>query len=249
MAVAAGVVLCASMVPSTADAATSGVPMTCGMVVTDDAMIYLQKDLHCTDFAVRATGVFPDGNLAPRVIVDLRGHTLSGPGSGSGITAFGNTITAASLEVKNGRIQGWDVGVGGDSVTSVKNVVLTKNRVGFFCNGTCSAEASLFSKNTEEGFFAGGESEATVTRSFFYKNKTGAVVLSLPFSLHVSKSVFLANETGVAGYSGASLSVSRSTFIKNRTGVLYQVVDEAQCVALYKNRFVRNGVNVNGPAC
>jgi hypothetical protein len=253
MTVAAGIVLSVSMVPAAPATAVSGVPITCGMVVDHAATVYLTKDLRCTGFGVVATGNQDAEDYSPHIVVDLRGHTLFGPGSGSpsiyGITAFGHTIFSPTIEVKNGRIEGWDIGVGGDSITSVKNVVLARNRVGFFCNGSCSAERSVFTRNTDYGFGAGGEATATVTASLFTHNKVGAVVGSIPFSLKISKITFLANEIGVAGYSGATLSVSHSAVIRNRTGVLYQGIDDGQCVNLTRDIFHRNGVNVNGLAC
>jgi hypothetical protein len=162
------------MIPATTAEAATTVPLTCGMVVKADATVVLKKDLHCTtSFAVRVGGVPFEDPSSPHVVIDLRGHTLSGPGSGSGIYASGGTIIWSTLEVKNGRLQGWDTAVSGDATTSVRNVVLTKNRVGFFCNQTCTVDRSSFSRNTEYGFI-GYEIGATINRSTFDRNKTGA---------------------------------------------------------------------------
>ncbi|HEY3338482.1 MAG TPA: right-handed parallel beta-helix repeat-containing protein [Propionicimonas sp.] len=247
-AAVAGVVLCASLVPSPADAAPSGIPLRCGMVLTTDATLYLKKDLHCSGFGVSVPGIVGESPY-PHVVVDLRGHTLFGPGSADGITAFGNSMTWPELEVRNGRLQGWAIAVGGDGVTSIKNVVVSRNRIGFFCGRGCSVSRSVFRDNTEAGFFGTGESEAAVTSSFFHRNKVGASVWSIPGTLRVSKSIFQANETGVAGYQGSTLVVSGNLFVRNHTAVLYEGLVSEQCATVTGNAFRRNGVDVNGLVC
>ncbi len=247
MAIAAGVVLCASLVPTTTEAAETGIPLTCGMAIDGDAAIYLNNNLRCPDFAVRIEGIFPDGNLSPHVTVDLRGHTLTGSGSSDGIVALGDPFTAPDLEVKNGQLDGWDVAIFGSWDTSVRNVALTRNRVAVLCNNTCTVERSYFGRNSESGF-SGGEAIARISKSIFYRNAIGARVFNLS-GLTVSSSVFVANGTGVAGYPQSLLSVSRSTFIKNETAVSYATGDTNGCASLTKNRFVRNVVKVNGPIC
>src|SRR5215207_8215231 len=65
------------------------IPITCGMVVEQDAYLYLQDDLTCaTQFGISVTRV----DEAPQVTIDLRGHTLRGPGSGYAI----RSVTSAA---------------------------------------------------------------------------------------------------------------------------------------------------------
>ena len=74
-----------------AQAAVPRLAITCGMVVTQDAHLYLRKDLHCPDFGVRVQWGNPDlPDPIPDVTVNLKGHTLRGSGVSSGITAFAN---------------------------------------------------------------------------------------------------------------------------------------------------------------
>ena len=131
-----------------------------------------------------------------------------------------------------------------------KNVMLVDNRYGFFCGGfDCLADHTHFERNTVTGFNVGGDAGGTVTNSTFVKNAVGAAV-GFIFSLRIDRSAFLKNDIGVLA-NGAQVTVSRSLFVKNWTAV--RVVapegDDYACARLQRDRFIRNGVNLDGPRC
>ena len=115
--------------PVPADAAPPGVPITCGMVVQQDAQLYLARNLSCTtDFGVRVSQEQSEPGPVPHVQIDLRGHTLSGPGTGIAIANFGYP-GASYLQVRNGHVKGWRIGVAGDTEVRARNVAFVNNRV------------------------------------------------------------------------------------------------------------------------
>ena len=137
--------------------------------------LYLPKDLYCRDFGVSVLFDNADGGPTPHVIVDLNGHTLYGSGQGRGVTAFAYPGTAY-LQVLNGRVENFEIGVGGDNDTRISNVKLVGNHTGFFCNGGCWADQSYFKNNSVVGMGVGAEAYASVKHSTFSGNKKGAFV-------------------------------------------------------------------------
>jgi hypothetical protein len=223
-------------------------PITCGMVLMEDAHLYLANDLSCPDFGVRITQEESGPGPVPHVVVDLRKHTLTGPGHSHGITAFGFP-GSATVQVRNGRLTGWEIAVAGDTDTRIRNVALVGNQTGFFCNGNCYLDRSYFGRNSIAGLTVGGEGGAIVTRSTFVNNPIGARVRYI-WSLDISDSVFLNNKVGVEG-DDARVTVSRSVFARNGVGVLVTapVTDAYPCAALSGDFFLRNGYNLVGPRC
>jgi len=126
---------CSAVPASPATAAPTGTPMSCGMVVREDVTLYLTKDLHCATFVVATASPYEEGTTAVHIVLNLRGHTLFGPGSGRGVSAIGSTFKPPTLEVNDGRLTGWDEAISGDGLTRLRNVVLSRNRIGFGCDG------------------------------------------------------------------------------------------------------------------
>lgn len=243
----AGLVLLTWLVPTAS--AAPGTPITCGMVVSRDAVLYLAEDLICPDFGVQVFQDLGEGIPGPKVLVDLRGHSLSGLGTGRGITAFTTDQGVAFLEVINGRLQNWDVAVGGDHETHTRNVALIGNRVGFFCARMCVADRTYFRRNSDAGFFVGSEGSGTVTGSSFVENAIGASV-GVFSGLSINGSRFFNNAVGVFA-NGTQVSISNSLFVKNDTAIRVVATfdDDVACADLHKVVFVRNRVRLDGPQC
>jgi len=243
---------CSAVPASPATAAPTGTPMSCGMVVREDVTLYLTKDLHCATFVVATASPYEEGTTAVHIVLNLRGHTLFGPGSGRGVSAIGSTFKPPTLEVNDGRLTGWDEAISGDGLTRLRNVVLSRNRIGFGCDGTCIVDNSVFDGNTEYGLYGYQDCVATITNSIFRRNGIGASVSRGLSFLNIADSMFVANGIGAAGRVDTHLSVARSLFVRNRTAISY--VDDwddgvVQCARLEDNTFVRNGVDVSGSAC
>lgn len=238
-----------------AQAAVPWVPLTCGMVIQEDANVYLAEDLTCPDFGVRVQyDHAADVPATPHVLVDLRGHTLRGPGTdgpqgtGGGITAFSVGLDPSSVQVANGRLENWRIAVGGDGTFRTNKLALVGNRWAFFCSGSCAANRTYFGRS-DVGFNVGADAGGRVTRSTFAHNKVGASVSGIWF-LSVESSRFLANDVGVLA-NFAQVSVAKSLFVKNKAAIRVTSLDgdDSQCADLTKVRFVKNGVNVDGALC
>ena len=246
VSILAGLALLTVVAPQ-ARAAVPKIPITCGMVVQQDAVLYLKKNLHCPDFGIRVVQEPGVPGPGPHVVVDLRGHTLSGSGTAAGIAA-NNAGGSDFITVINGRLSNWDTAISGDWDTRTRRVSLVGNRVGFFCSGICVVDRTAFRNNTGTGLFVGGEASATVTRSRFRNNAVGASVL-YPWSLSVDRSTFVKNVVGLLD-DGSQVPVSRSLFVKNQTAILVDDSDGlGACVDLHKVVFVKNGISVDGPVC
>ena len=233
--------------PATAD--TPRVRLVCGMVISQDASIYLAHDLTCPDFGVRVEQDHSGEIPPPNVRIDLRGHTLRGPGTGYGIAAFSGGLDVTHVAVVNGRLENWDSAVGGDYEFRTRNVALVRNRIGFACGGFgCAADRTRFQGNTDAGFFVYADAAGTVTRSTFVRNAVGARVQYIS-GLTIDHSTFSRNDVGVLA-DDAQVTVSRSLFVRNATAVkVIPYDDERPCARLERDRFIRNGVNLDGPRC
>lgn len=246
LAVIAGVGLLAVPTPP-AQAAPPRIPITCGMVVQQDAELYLEADLHCPDFGIRVVQPPGEPGPGPSVVVDLRGHTLRGSGTGDGISA-NNAGGSDFIRVRNGQLRNWDEAVSGDWDTHIRDVALVGNRVGFFCEGSCIADRTLFKGNTGTGLFVGFAADATVTHSTLLRNAVGASV-GFPWHLSITTSRFIRNDVGVLGVD-SRVPIFRSLFVRNATAIR---IDDSGglggCADLDRVRFVRNGVRVDGPIC
>lgn len=239
-----------TVVAPPSQASPRGIPLTCGMVITQDANVYLPHNLTCPDFAVRVEQDHSGDVPPPRVRIDLRGHTLRGPGTtADGIVAFSGGTDVTHVEVVNGRLTNWRMAVGGDYEFRTTNVSLMGNFIGFACGGYfCSADRTLFKGNAFGGFIVYADASGKVTRSTFVGNALGARVIFLS-GLTIERSLFTRNDTGVMA-DNARVAVSRSLFVRNATAVkVINYDDDRPCADLQRDRFIRNGTNLDGPRC
>ncbi len=178
-------------VPTVADAATRVAVASCGAVLTTDA--YLTTDLTCPG---------PNGlSIGENITLDLRHHTLTGPGSGGvGI----GILDGFSVQLSNGTVRKWGTGIGfietGDSPASGSATV---SGVSFISNGTGAA--------------GGVSSTLAFTRTRFVNNETGMAGRWMG-SATVSNSIFRGNQSG-ASVDDSALTLTNSIVDRNETGV------------------------------
>jgi len=167
----------------------------CGSTLTRDTV--LVRDLTCTG----------DGlTLAPGVSLDLRGHTLAGSGSGTGI----RVPAPGTNRVGHGTVRGWYAGIRnleeGEWVDAgpllVDKVTFRDNDWAVDASG--QSGTGLYRKPT------------TVTRSRFVGNDVG-VVAAWFSTVTVDRSWFTGNR--IAVWSNAEATVRRSTFTRNETAI------------------------------
>lgn len=152
----------------------------CGDVLTSDAR--LTRTLRCT--------TSPGLTLAPGVSLDLGGHSLVGPGTGTGIV----TDPQAPTTLRNGAVRGWREGVLRDDEPGTTLVV----------------EDMVFRENVF-ALLSGNGADLDVRRSRFVDN--GHAISTFYANATVSDSTFLRNESAVS--SNAIMTVAQSRFVDN----------------------------------
>lgn len=191
--------------------------ISCGQVITEDSA-YLARDLSCT-----AGFVIPRfSDRSNKVTIDLRGHRLSGRGTGTAFTVGGDPPFFDSLIVRNGRVDHW--GKAFEAVFSnltVTKVQIDRNNLGIYCGGgNCAVRDSLI-KNNVVG--------TTANNSYYF----------------FARNVFLGNGIGsrASGPAVAGATYTYNVFTNNRVGVR---VAPHGSVQLTRNAFTRNGIGVQG---
>ena len=216
-------------------------PLVCGSTVTVSSS--LTTDLTCT-------GPAPALTLGAGVTLNLKGHTVSGPGTGVAILVPQD----GDVVIRNGTLTGWGAGVDtGGPVDEPRSGTVAVDRVTVTDSGT-GVDAS------GELPFSGGKA-TTVTRSHFERVGTG-VNASWFADVWVSASTFtdstmgLRVDTSVADVSGSRFAgngtaiaategevhVHGSTLADNTTGIQLYFMGAATADA---STFRGNGVAVN----
>ena len=115
----------------------------CGDTITQDTT--LDSDLVCAGdgLVVDAGGILDGGEVA----LDLAGHSITGSGTGIGISPAGGSV----VEVRGGAVRGFDYAVFSDGPDAliVREMVIERNGVGAQCNFTdeCRVLDSVFRFN------------------------------------------------------------------------------------------------------
>ena len=215
---ALGATLLLGLLAPPVEAAVPRIPITCGMVVIQDAYLYLEQDLDCS------TSVGVDVALRPRA----RGHSAGHRGPqgtyapwarrgawGHGVQLPGRVRIASACSTGRSKTGGWASAV--TTNTRATNLRLVGNRYGFFCNGNCTADRIAF-EGSDTGMNVGAEAFGVVRWSTFSGNQTGASVYDLS-GLRIQRSKFVRNDVGVLSI-GARVKVSFSGFRRNGTAIL-----------------------------
>lgn len=225
----AALVTAATLQPGVAAAAVDTV--ACGDTLTTDTV--LTRDLTC------AGG---DGlTLLGGVTLDLGGHTLTGPGAGSGTAVRVDPETESAITVHNGAIEHWGQGLSADAVLSadVERVRFAHlgNALSTFL-GTLTIDASRFvdigvavgvsegeavitdSEFVDNGravsYWSSGTASVTVDGSSFVRN--GVALECDDSGLRVTDSVFRSNDSAVRA-TWCGVDVAGSTFARNDEGI------------------------------
>lgn len=200
-----------------ASASPAGGP-ACGDTLTVDTV--LTADLTCTGPGLR---------LGPGVTLDLRGHTLRGPGTGVGV----EVASTGAAVVRGGTIAGWEAGVRTYGVEETDTGPLTVDRVRLRDNRT-GVDAS---GESPSGRFA---KPTTVRGSTFTGNGTGAEA-AWSGRLVVERSTFADNRDALWVDAGSG-TVTDTRFVRNERAVLV-----AEGVAeVRRTTFLGNGTGVAG---
>lgn len=213
-----------------AAASGSAVPVRCGDTVTTSA--YLAEDLLCGD----GQGI----TLAGSVTLDLRGHTLAGPGRDG--TGVGVTFDSAvhRVTVRGGTIRDWpeamrSTGEPGGGTSTVRDVTFERNgtALGVYFDAY-AVVGSRFAGN-DVGIL-GLYGALAMDRTAFADNRVGVTVATTRTT--VKRSWFTGNSTAVY-CSESILSVTGTVLRRNDTGIEHWWCSGA---TIADNRFEENGL-------
>jgi hypothetical protein len=202
-----------------AEAAARPQPVsTWGQAITRSTA-YLTRDLTCT----QGFGVPSNATSTRDVTLDLRGHRLEGPGSGTAISVGAEFPYYASLQLKNGRLDHWGTAVSATwASVELTNVTLDHNALALNCAASsCTVTNSRIEDNTVGS--TTNESAVVFTDSVFRRNGTAS------------------SASSIGGLSGATYT--DNSFEGNTVGV--SIGSDMQ-VTLTGNRFSKNVVGVKG---
>lgn len=153
--------------------------------------------------------------LADGVTLDLAGHTLRGPGDGTGVRLAG------AATVRGGTVRGWDVGVwsppeSSDDGLRLVGTTLEDNGVGVLAqSGTLRAEQVTWRHNT-----TGLRCDVTCTARGAVLTDHVAAAVDVTGAVEVRAGTLRAGGTGVLlSHASGTSTVADSTFFDNRTGV------------------------------
>ncbi|GGB92726.1 NosD domain-containing protein [Cellulomonas carbonis] len=219
---------------------------------------YLPDDLLCADgqgITFTASGT-----------LDLRGHTLAGPGRDVEARAVQFDASTSSVTVVGGTVRGWwsaftATGDPGTGSGTLRDVVVEDNGTGvgaYFHPWTVVGSSFVGNETAVHGFygaltidrtrFSGNDTgiaiattRTAVTRSQFDGNRIGLYCSEA--ILEVRRSTFRDNETGIEHWWCGGAQVSGSTFDGN--DVAYRPTYQSVADVLIGNTFVGNGTGVH----
>ncbi len=183
---------------------------------------------------------------APGARVILRGLTIKGTGSGSGVT-----LTAASqLSIEDSTIDRWNVGFRVNNATagrvSVVDSIVRANVTGIKDEGTgatnhIAVTDTRIERNTDGLSVLGGSYSI---RGVAFVGNSGSGLLASGGLVVVSGSEFSLNGNGAATTTGGTLRVGRSHVFGNTVGL--SALSGGTLASFGTNVVRRNGTNTNG---
>jgi parallel beta-helix repeat protein len=148
---------------------------SCGQVITQN--VILTSNLNCAD----SDGLIVD---ASDIIIDLNGHTISGPDVDSQekiSSKVGVMIpNMNNVVVQDGTIQGFQAGVlmTGSQNVELKSIVSKNNQIGAFSTGASIVNAHLsILMNNEIGFAGHSTQQPTLENNILYQNALAGITL------------------------------------------------------------------------
>jgi parallel beta-helix repeat protein len=148
---------------------------SCGQVITQN--VILTSNLDCAD----SDGLIVNAN---DIVVDLNGHTISGPDTDSqektsskvGIMVpnYNNVV------VQDGTIQGFQAGIlmTGSQNVEIKGIVSKDNQIGLFSTGASIVNAHLsILMNNQIGIAAHSTQQPTLENNIIYQNTMAGITL------------------------------------------------------------------------
>src|SRR5215207_3765714 len=158
---------------------TPGQPLaispSCGQVITQN--VILTSNLNCAE----SDGLIVD---AGNIIIDLNGHTISGPDVDSDTKTSSKTgiviPNVNNVVVQDGSIEGFQAGVlmTGSQNVEVKGMVVKNNQIGLFSTGSSIINAHLsIIMNNQIGIAGHSTQQSTIENNILFQNTLAGVTL------------------------------------------------------------------------
>jgi nitrous oxidase accessory protein NosD len=148
---------------------------SCGQVITQN--VILTSNLNCADSDGLIVG-------ASDIVIDLNGHTISGPDVGSEektSSKVGIMIpNMNNVVVQDGTIQGFQAGIlmTGSQNVEIKGVVSKDNQIGAFSTGASIVNAHLsILMNNQIGFAGHSTQQATIENNIIFQNTMAGITI------------------------------------------------------------------------
>ena len=148
---------------------------SCGQVITQN--VILTSNLNCVDSDGLIVG-------ASDIVIDLNGHTISGPDADSQEKASSKVgimiPNMNNVVVQDGTLQGFQAGIlmTGSQNVELSNIISKDNQIGAFSTGASivNAHLSIF-MNNQIGFAGHSTQQATLENNILFQNTLAGITL------------------------------------------------------------------------
>jgi len=190
---------------------------SCGQVITQN--VVLTSNLKCED---------SDGLIlnAGDIVVDLNGHTISGPDVDSETKTSSKVgimvPNVNNVVIQDGTIQGFQAGVlmTGSQNVEIKGIVSKGNQIGLFASGASIVNTHLsIIMNNQIGFATHSSQQTTIEDNIFFQNTMAGITL-----VNADNSVLTLNSITESG-NGLYVDNQSSNNNVNFNNVLLNTID------------------------
>src|SRR5918993_2554933 len=148
---------------------------SCGQVITQN--VILTSNMNCADSDGLIVG-------ASDIVIDLNGHTISGPDADSQEKASSKVgimiPNMNNVVVQDGTLQGFQAGIlmTGSQNVELSNIISKDNQIGAFSTGASivNAHLSIF-MNNQIGFAGHSTQQATLENNILFQNTLAGITL------------------------------------------------------------------------
>ncbi|MGI9009806.1 MAG: NosD domain-containing protein [Nitrososphaeraceae archaeon] len=148
---------------------------SCGQVITQN--VILTSNLNCAE----SDGLIVD---AGNIVVDLNGHTISGPDVDSDTQTSSKTgiviPNVNNVVVQDGSIEGFQAGIlmTGSQNVEVKGMVVKNNQIGLYSTGSSIVNAHLsIIMNNQIGIAEHSTQQSTIEDNILFQNTLAGITL------------------------------------------------------------------------
>jgi parallel beta-helix repeat protein len=148
---------------------------SCGQVITQN--VILTSNLNCAE----SDGLIVD---AGNIVIDLNGHTISGPDVDSDTKTSSKTgiviPNVNNVVVQDGTIEGFQAGIlmTGSQNVEVKGMVVKNNQIGLFSTGSTIVNAHLsIIMNNQIGIAEHSTQQSTIEDNILFQNTLAGITL------------------------------------------------------------------------